>query len=173
MCVGGPISIFLPRAHSFLQYVQQIKNRSLCMYFLDKNRDFSSAQIFCPLSYSRTIAIDSPKFHPFVCKWKELNYCRKEERFWIETSVLLILTAGDNYILGRTSFSRLLIFWILSIVLCCVATIELTFLAHRCLLHFCVFRTLDKEKIQIFLVVNVISLLKTHIKLRFIFPVVR
>jgi len=64
--------------------------------FWKKITDFSSAQIFCPLSYSRTIAIDSPKSHPFVFKWKEINYCKEEARFWIEKSVLLILTAAEE-----------------------------------------------------------------------------
>lgn len=66
------------------------------MYFLHKNADFSSGQIFCPLSYSRMITIDSPVSHTFVFKWKELNYCKQEARYWIEKSVLLILTAVQN-----------------------------------------------------------------------------
>ena len=66
------------------------------MYFLNKNTDFSSPQMFCLFSYSRMIVIDSPKSYLFVLKWKELNYCKEAARFLIEKSVLLMFTAVEK-----------------------------------------------------------------------------
>jgi hypothetical protein len=58
------------------------------MYFLDKNTDFSSAKIFCLLSYSRTIVIDGPKSHPFGFNEKNLPVITAKRRHDSESKSL-------------------------------------------------------------------------------------